>query len=138
RVGIVNSNLEFLPLNTKGELIIYEDDTSIKNIAKGYLNLEDQTKNKFVSLYNPILKKKVSAYRTGDIAFINDNLEIEFLGRNDDVVKVNGGYLVALNEVQNKIQKLLGNNFEVYPVSVPYKNTKVIILFLTKKEKNIT
>ena len=58
-------------------------------------------------------------------------------GRTDDVVKVNGGYLVALNEVENKIQKLLGNNFEVFPVAIPYKNTKAIFLFLTSKEQNI-
>ena len=37
RLAIVNSDLEFLPPNTEGELIIYEDKTSIKNIAKRIL-----------------------------------------------------------------------------------------------------
>ncbi len=137
RIGIINSNLEFLPLGYKGELIIYEDDTSIKNIAKGYLNLDEQTKEKFIYIYNPILNKTVKAYRTGDSAKINKDLEIEFVGRNDDVVKVNGGYLVALNEVQNMVQKLLGFSYEPYAIAIPYKNTKIIILFFTSKEKNI-
>ena len=137
RIGIVNSNLELLPTNCRGELVIYEDSNSIKNIAKGYLNLEEQTKEKFVEFYNPILCQKVKAYKTGDSAKINENLEIEFIGRNDDVVKVNGGYLVALNEVQNKVQKLLGFEFETYAIAVPYKNTKAIILFLTSQDKNI-
>lgn len=137
RIGIVNSNLELLPIDCRGELVVYEDDSSIKNIAKGYLNLEDQTKEKFVEIYNPILDKTVKAYKTGDAAKINKNLEIEFIGRNDDVVKVNGGYLVALNEVQNKVQKLLGFDFETYAIAVPYKNTKAIILFLTSQDKNI-
>lgn len=137
RLMVVNSNLEMMPIDTKGELVVYEDENSIKNIAKGYLNLPEATESKFVRIYHPILNKTVKAYRTGDIAKINKNLDIEFIGRNDDVVKVNGGYLVALNEVQNKIQKLLGNNFEVYPIAIPYKNTKAIFLFLTKKEKNI-
>lgn len=138
RLLVVNPSLEVMPIDTKGELVVYEDENSIKNIAKGYLNLPEATEAKFVQIYSPILDKNVKAYRTGDIAKINKNLDIEFIGRTDDVVKVNGGYLVALNEVQNKIQKLLGNNFEVFPVAIPYKNTKVIFLFLTKKDENIS
>ena len=34
----------------------------------------------------------VRAYRTGDMAKLTDTGEIEFIGRDDDVVKVNGGY----------------------------------------------
>ena len=138
RLCVVNNNLELMPIGIKGELVIYEDDYSIHNIAKGYLNLPEQTDNRFIKIYHPILNKFVKAYRTGDIVKINQHLEIEFFGRNDDIVKVNGGYLVALNEVEVTIQKLLGYNFEVYPIAIPYKNTKAIILFLTKKEKNIT
>lgn len=138
RIGVINENLEWLPINTKGELIIYEDDSSINNIAKGYLNLPEQTENKFINIYHPILNKFVKAYRTGDIVKIDKNLEIEFIGRDDDVVKVNGGYLVALNEVESKIQKLLGSNFEVYPIAIPHKNTKIIVLFLTKQDKHIS
>lgn len=137
RLLVINSNLEVMPIDAKGELVVYEDENSIQNIAKGYLNLPEATESRFVQIYHPILGKTVKAYRTGDIAKISKDLDIEFIGRNDDVVKVNGGYLVALNEVQNKIQKLLGNNFEVFPVAIPYKNTKAIYLFLTKKEKNI-
>lgn len=137
RLAIINKNCEFMPIGVKGELIIYEDDFSIENIASGYLNLTEQTKNKFINIYNPILKKEVKAYRTGDIAKINKNLEIEFIGRDDDVVKVNGGYLVALNEIESRIQGLLGNHFEVFPVAVPYRNTKAIVLFLVQKQDNI-
>lgn len=138
RIGIINKNLELMPINIKGELIVYEDLNSIKNIAKGYLNLPEQTQNKFVEFYHPILQKNVRAYKTGDMAKINDSLEIEFIGRNDDVVKVNGGYLVALNEVENKIQKLLGTNFKVFTIAIPYKNTKSIIVFINKNEDNIS
>lgn len=138
RIGIINSENEFMPLNTKGELVIYEDKDSIKNISKGYLNLKEITDKKFIRIYNPIINENVKIYKTGDIAKINNDLEIEFLGRDDDIVKVNGGYLIALNEVENTIQKLLGENFKAYPIAIPYNNTKIIILFLTKKEKNIS
>lgn len=138
RIGVVNNENELMPINTKGELIIYEDDKSIKNIAKGYLNLDEISNKRFVNIYNPVTKQNIKAYKTGDIVKINYNLEIEFIGRDDDIVKVNGGYLVALNEVENTIQKLLADNFKSYPVAIPYKNTKMIVLFLTKKEKNIS
>lgn len=138
RLAVVNSDLEFLPPNTEGELIIYEDKTSIKNIAKGYLNLPKQTENKFVTIYNPITQENVKAYKTGDIVKLSTKGEIEFIGRDDDVVKVNGGYLVALNEVEKKIQTLLGNDFDTYPIAIPFKNTKVIILFIVSHETNIS
>ena len=137
RLCVVNSFYDFLPPNTKGELVIFEDANSISNIAKGYLHLPEQTEKKFIEIYNPIIKKNVRAYRTGDIAKINYDGELEFLGRDDDIVKVNGGYLVALNEIENKIQKLLGDYFDSYLIAVPFKNTKMIILFVVQKEKNI-
>lgn len=138
RLAIINKFGEFMPLNTEGELIIYEDDDSIKNIAKGYLNLPEQTQNSFVLLYNPLLQKQVRAYKTGDIAKINKHLELEYIGRTDDMVKINGGYLVALNEVENKISKILGNDFEICPIAIPFQNTKIIVLFIKSNEKLIS
>ena len=92
----------------------------------------------FVTIYNPITQENVKAYKTGDIVKLSTTGEIEFIGRDDDVVKVNGGYLVALNEVEKKIQTLLGNDFDTYPIAIPFKNTKVIILFIVSHETNIS
>lgn len=138
RIGVINENNMFLPTNYEGELIIYEDDFSINNIAKGYLNLPEQTNKKFINIYSPISDSIVRAYKTGDIVKINSNLEIEFIGRTDDIVKVNGGYLVALNEVEKRISDLLGENIESYCVAIPYKNTKAIVLFVKNDEKSIS
>ena len=138
RIAVINSNLDFVPIGYKGELIIYEDKNSLQNIAKGYLNLPEQTNNKFIQIYHPILKRQIKAYRTGDIVKINKNLEIDFIGRDDDIVKVNGGYLVALNELEKKLQDLLGEYFDTYPIAIPYNNTKIITLYVSKKNKNIS
>lgn len=138
RLGIINSYNNFMPINTSGELIVYEDDSSIQNIAKGYLNLPEQTNNKFVKIFNPLLNKEVLAYKTGDIAKINSNLEIDFIGRTDDMVKINGGYLVALNEVEQKLRQLLGNDFDICPVAIPYQNTKIIVLFIRNLNSSIS
>lgn len=138
RLGIINTYNDFLPINTPGELIVYEDNSSIQNIAKGYLNLPEQTKQRFLKIPNPLLNKEVIAYKTGDIAKINSNLEIEFIGRTDDMVKINGGYLVALNEVEQKLRQLLGNDFDICIVAIPYQNTKIIILFIRSSNTSIS
>lgn len=138
RIGIINNNNLFLPTNYEGELIIYEDDSSINNIAKGYLNLEEQNKKKFINIFNPLTNSYVKAYKTGDIAKINNNLEIDFIGRTDDIIKANGGYLLSLNEVENQINNILGENIESYCVAVPFNNTKAIVLFVHNNEKSVS
>ena len=138
RLGIINTYNNFMPINTSGELIIYEDNSSIQNIAKGYLKLPEQTKNRFVKIFNPLINKEVTAYKTGDIAKINSKLEIEFIGRTDDMVKINGGYLVALNEIEQKLRQLLGNDFDICPVAIPYQNTKIIVLFIRSSNSSIS
>ena len=60
RIAVINSNLDFVPIGYKGELIIYEDKNSLQNIAKGYLNLPEQTNNKFIQIYHPILKRQIN------------------------------------------------------------------------------
>lgn len=138
RITVLNEKNVVLPVNSQGELVVYEDENSIHNIAKGYLNLPEQTSKKFIKFYNPICGSIVNGYKTGDIVKINNNLEIEFIGRNDDIVKVNGGYLVALNEVEKRISSLLGDTIESYCVAVPYKNSKAIVLFVHNNEKTIS
>mgnify|MGYP004614627919 CR=1 FL=1 len=138
RIAVLNEKNVVLPVNSQGELVVYEDENSIHNIAKGYLNLPEQTSKKFIKFYNPICGSIVNGYKTGDIVKINNNLEIEFIGRNDDIVKVNGGYLVALNEVEKRISSLLGDTIESYCVAVPYKNSKAIVLFVHNNEKTIS
>ena len=138
RIAVLNEKNIVLPVNSQGELVVYEDENSIQNIAKGYLNLPEQTSKKFIKFYNPICGSIVNGYKTGDIVKINNNLEIEFIGRNDDIVKVNGGYLVALNEVEKRVSSLLGDTIESYCVAVPYKNSKAIVLFVHNNEKTIS
>lgn len=127
-----NSN-EILPINSKGELVMFEDNTSMHNISKGYFNLDEKTKKHFIKFKNPFTHKMVNGYRSGDFVKINRNLELEFFGRNDDFKKVNGGYLVSLTEVENKIQRILGTTVDISVVSIPVRNTNSIMLFVAKR-----
>ena len=135
RCLVVNNENMILPTKAKGELVIYEDDNSIKNIAKGYWNLEDETKKRFINIYNPILEKNVRAYKTGDIVKLDEDLDIEYIGRIDDMVKINGSYLVALNEIENTIYKIINKQNRVSVVAVPQNNTKVLVAFIEDVNK---
>lgn len=140
RAIILGDNNQVLPINTKGELVIYQDDTSIKNLTNGYFKLEEKTQQNYITFINPITNKTVKGYKTGDLAKINNNFEIDFFGRNDDFKKVNGGYLVSLTEIETKIQKTLGNAFDIAVVSTNIRNINSIVLFVAKKSSsfNIT
>ncbi|MGB5930588.1 MAG: amino acid adenylation domain-containing protein [Cyclobacteriaceae bacterium] len=66
-------------------------------LAKGYQNLPDLTKEKFVALSTGGIEKKL--YRTGDLGSIKDDGKLYFLGRLDNQVKVRG-FRVELSEVE--------------------------------------
>lgn len=137
RAIILDKDNKVLPINIQGELGIYQEENSAKNIAKGYLNQDKLSKEKFITLYNEISGSKCKCYKTGDIVKLNRNLELEFIGRKDDFVKVAGGYLVSLNEVEQRIKELLGENIEVSVMTSKIKNSNVLILFICKNEKSL-
>lgn len=132
-----HSTNEILPVNVKGELVIFEDNSSIHNISNGYFKLENRTKENFITFINPYTHKTVKGYKTGDFVKINKNLELDFYGRNDDFKKVNGGYLVSLIEVETRIQNILGTSFDISLVSIPIRNTNTIVLFIAKKSDSV-
>lgn len=134
RAVILDRNNNILPLNTQGELAIYEDERSARNIAKGYLNQDKLTNEKFITINNILTNSKIKCYKTGDIVKINTNLELEFIGRKDDFVKVAGGYLISLNEVEQRIKELLGENIEVSVIASQFKNVNTLILFISKNK----
>lgn len=138
RAIVVNTNNEILPVNYKGELVIYEDNKSSQNISKGYYKLEDKTQKKYIELKLPYLKNKVRGYKTGDMVKVNNDLELEFLGRQDDFVKISGGYLVSLNEVEKTIQGILGDEFDICPLALNINNRNEIIVFIVKKGNSIS
>ncbi|WP_052088210.1 non-ribosomal peptide synthetase [Paenibacillus wynnii] len=70
-------------------------------VAKGYLNKEELTKDKFVD--NPYDEGKM--YRTGDLACWRGNGDIAYLGRMDSQVKIRG-LRIELGEIENSIRKL--------------------------------
>lgn len=137
RAIIIDKDNNALPINIKGELAIFEDEKSAKNIAKGYFNKKKLTDEKFITIKNPITKTNTRCYKTGDVATINEDLELEFIGRQDDFVKVAGGYLISINEVEQRIKNLLGENIDIYVIVSQIKKNNTLVLFICKKENSI-
>lgn len=83
-IFILDDEARLLPVGIAGEICI-----AGRGVARGYLNREELTREKFID--NPYTPEKYSKlYRTGDIGRWLPDGKIEYLGRNDNQVKING------------------------------------------------
>ncbi|MDP7319967.1 MAG: amino acid adenylation domain-containing protein [Bacteriovoracaceae bacterium] len=87
-------------------------------LAKEYVNEPELTNDSFIE--HP---KYGRLYKTGDLGRYNTQGELEFLGRKDDQVKING-YRVELAEVEQALEKIVPNvHFvvEIFEFSLGHK-----------------
>lgn len=89
---ILDEHHQLLPIGEIGELYLGGD-----GLALGYLNREDLTAQKFIKNVS-FLPPDVCLYKTGDRARYLDG-NIEFLGRLDNQVKLNG-FRIDLGEIE--------------------------------------
>ncbi|QXV63885.1 amino acid adenylation domain-containing protein [Mucilaginibacter sp. 21P] len=92
QIYILDEQLRLAPQGVPGEIYI-----GGASVARGYAGDEELTKQRFIS--NPFNANEV-IYKTGDIGRWNTAGEIEYLGRNDDQVKING-HRIELREVES-------------------------------------
>ncbi len=90
---IVDDNLNELPQGQVGELLICG-----LGVGRGYKNLPEKTKAVFVSF------RGMKAYRTGDLACITEDGEIEYHGRQDSQIKLHG-LRIELGEIEENMSK---------------------------------
>ena len=91
---IVDNNLQLCGKGIPGELYIGGE-----GVARGYLNRDDLTHERFLTDwfgFNP----SGMLYKSGDICRWLEDGNIEFLGRRDDQVKIRG-YRVELGEIES-------------------------------------
>ncbi len=75
-------------------------------VARGYLNQEELTQERFVS--DPFSRERgARMYRTGDLGRWAADGSIEFLGRNDHQVKLRG-YRIELGEIEAQLGRVPG------------------------------
>jgi amino acid adenylation domain-containing protein len=96
KLYIINPQYQLQPPGVPGELCI-----AGTGLARGYLNNEDLTNEKFID--NPFAPGE-KLYRTGDLARWLPDGNIVFLGRTDYQVKVRG-YRIELWEIERQLAK---------------------------------
>lgn len=96
-IYIINADCNLLPRGQEGELVICG-----VNLARGYLNQQQLTNEKFINL--EVFGKIKRAYKTGDRAYYNEAGNLIFKGRLDSQVKLRGNR-IELSEIENTIKR---------------------------------
>jgi len=121
---VLNEEKSPLPIGAVGELYI-----GGSGCARGYLNNHELTTKKFIP--NPFSKaKNEMLYKTGDLVRWLPNGNLEFIGRNDFQVKING-YRIELEEIES----VLSQHNEIKQVAVlikEHKENKSLVAYCVK------
>ncbi|HUL13364.1 MAG TPA: Pls/PosA family non-ribosomal peptide synthetase [Methylococcaceae bacterium] len=101
---IMDENGAILEQGREGELVI-----GGYGVTQGYLHRDDLTRKQFITNTHTELTGDTSPvlYRTGDLARINEDHNIEYLGRIDTQVKIRG-FRVELGEIESLLRAIPG------------------------------
>jgi amino acid adenylation domain-containing protein len=134
-VYVLSESLELLPIGSVGELHV-----SGAGLARGYLNQSVLTDEKFI--HNPFARNedKVSGYsrlyKTGDLVRWLEDGNLEFLGRNDDQIKLRG-FRIELREIESAISDQKGIQQAVVIVREKVENQYLAAFFVADEPIDI-
>jgi amino acid adenylation domain-containing protein len=101
QIYILDAHLEPVPLGVIGELFI-----GGVQVARGYLNRPELNAERFIP--DPFSDRPgATLYRTGDLARRRSDGRLEFLGRNDFQVKIQG-HRIELGDIESLLQQFPG------------------------------
>lgn len=123
RIIILNEDNKQAKVNEQGEMCVIGTGVSL-----GYWNNPEITAKAFMqNPLNPYYEERI--YRTGDLAYINDDGLIMYVGRRDNQVKIKGNR-IELGEIENAamcVDEVLG------ACAVVDENEQKIVLFVESK-----
>ncbi|MCF2829950.1 amino acid adenylation domain-containing protein [Pseudoalteromonas sp. DL2-H6] len=97
---ILDQHQQVVPAGITGELYL-----GAHCVSRGYLNQPQLTQNKFIHLTSDNATQRY--YRTGDQVRLTADDTIEYIGREDDLVKVRG-FRIELSEIEACLLQLEG------------------------------
>lgn len=127
-IYILNDKMQPQMIGVSGDLYI-----SGLGTAKGYRNLEEMTREKFVP---DTFREGMVMYSTGDRAKWLPDGTIEFLGRNDNQVKMRG-YRIELDEIKKRIMMYPGIKDAVVLIKEDQNKLQYLCAYLLVPEKGI-
>eukprot|EP00727_Mastigamoeba_balamuthi_P014271 m51a1_g9467 putative amino acid adenylation domain-containing protein (3719) ;mRNA; f:557456-569215 len=96
KIYVVDAHMQRVPIGVPGELLIGGE-----GVARGYHNRLDLTSQKFIA--DPF-EKAGRVFRSGDLCYLNSDGNLQFIGRIDQQVKVDG-IRMELDEIEAVICK---------------------------------
>ena len=127
---VLNKDLNILPVGVAGELYI-----SGAGLAVGYYNKKELTDERFIS--NPYSRQGYKRmYKTGDLARWMDDGNIEYLGRVDFQVKING-LRIELGEIEYQIGLLDEINEAKVIAHTDKRGNKCLVAYYTRDAHTI-
>ena len=100
QIRILDREANLVPIGAIGEVHIGGD-----GLARGYLNNSQLTADKFITWRYTALDGSITdqrLYKTGDLARVLPDGNLEFIGRKDDQVKVRG-YRIELGDIEHHL-----------------------------------
>lgn len=129
-IYILDENLQPTPTGEVGELHI-----GGVGLALGYLNRPELTASKFI--LNPLSTKPGDRlYKTGDLARVLPDGNIEFLGRIDHQVKIHG-FRIELGEIETTLLQLPNIREAVVIAQQDDKSEKHLVAYIVPEQGQI-
>ena len=124
---VLNEKKELLPIGYKGELYV-----SGPGVSEGYLGRPELNKEKFLN--NPF-DSEYKMYKTGDIVLRHFDGNLEFIGRDDDQVKLHG-LRIELKEIEQNILQNKGILDCVVVVKENSNKKQILIAYVITRNNN--
>jgi amino acid adenylation domain-containing protein/thioester reductase-like protein len=126
KLYILDECLHPVPIGVVGELYIGGD-----GLARGYFKRKSLTEDKFIN--NPFVPK-TKIYKTADLCQWLPDGSIEYIGRNDFQIKING-LRIELGEIEAKFaENPKINQCIVTAYNQPLTNSKILVTYYTLKQ----
>lgn len=128
KIYIFDKEMRLQPVGVEGELCV-----SGAGVARGYLNRDELTKEKFMP--NPVNPEEI-IYRSGDLARLDESGDLEYFGRMDNQVQLRG-FRIELGEIESALTRLEEVEDCVVICDEDGNGEKRIVAYIVPSAKNI-